>query len=130
MNAKLKWGIIILVIVVLIVGGFVWLQVVQHAKAVKLQTLASCIKDSGAIFYGAFWCPHCQNQKAMFNTLFESGDKNLPYVECSTPEGNSQLEICKVKGIKTYPTWHFVDGSEITGEATLQELANKTNCNY
>ncbi len=42
---------------------------------------ATCIKDSGAKFYGAFWCSHCQEQKAMFG----KSSKLLPYVECSTP---------------------------------------------
>lgn len=128
MDTKLKMWAIIIIIILIVVGGFFWLQTAQHAKAVKLQTFATCLKDGGAVFYGAFWCPHCQKQKAMFNTLFENGDQNLPYIECSTPDGNAQVEICKTEEIKTYPTWKFADGSIITGEATLPELAGKTNC--
>ena len=31
-----------------------------------LRGLAERVADSGAVFYGASWCPHCQEQKAMF----------------------------------------------------------------
>ncbi len=128
MNNKLTWVIVIVLVIAVIIGGFVWLQTAQHAKAAKLQSFASCIKDRGALFYGAFWCPHCQEQKAMFNTLFETGDKNLSYIECSTPDARGQLEVCNTEAIKTYPTWKFTDGSKIEGEATLQQLAEKTGC--
>lgn len=86
--------------------------------------LAQCLKDNGAIFYGAFWCPHCKKQKEDFGSAVPA----LPYVECSTPDGNSQTPICAAKGIKSYPTWKFADGSELTGEQTLETLAQKANC--
>ena len=89
-----------------------------------LDSLAQCIKDSGAIFYGAFWCPHCQAQKASFG----SSEKLLPYIECSTPDGNSQVALCASKGIKGYPTWVYSDGSVETGEQTPAHLAEKTGC--
>lgn len=128
MDTKLKWGIIIVVALAVIMGGFFWLQSSQQAQASKLDTFASCIADSGAKFYGAFWCSHCQNQKAMFNTTFETAADKLPYIECSTPDTNGQLEICKTEEIDTYPTWKFADGSVHEGEATMQQLAEKTNC--
>ncbi len=31
-------------------------------------SLAHCITQSGATFYGAFWCPHCRDQKTKFGT--------------------------------------------------------------
>ena len=52
----------------------------------------------------------------------------LPYVECSTADGNSQTFVCKEKGIKSYPTWIFADGSELTGEQSFATLAEKTSC--
>ncbi len=90
----------------------------------KTLALAQCLKDRGTVFYGAFWCPHCKQQKA----LFGSAEKSLPYVECSTPDGNSQNLICANKGIKSYPTWKFSDGSELTGEVALATLAEKSGC--
>ena len=101
----------------------VWL-IKTPGKSGKLDTFASCIKDSGALFYGAFWCPHCQNQKAMFG----SSAKLLPYVECSTPDGKSQLPLCTDAGVTGYPTWLFVDGTRESGEVSLEKLSEKTNC--
>lgn len=86
--------------------------------------LAQCLADKGAVFYGAFWCPHCKAQEA----LFADAAPALPYVECSTPDGNNQTEICKEKKITGYPTWKFADGSELTGEQSFQTLAEKTAC--
>jgi thiol-disulfide isomerase/thioredoxin len=86
--------------------------------------LAQCLKDNGVVFYGAFWCPHCKKQKEDFG----AAQSALPYVECSTPDGNSQTPICAAKGIKSYPTWVFPDGSELTGEQSLEVLAQKANC--
>jgi len=90
----------------------------------KLDEFAQCLSDKGATFYGAFWCPHCQAQKRMFGKSAEL----LPYVECSTPNGQSQLQTCVEKEIQQYPTWEFADGSRLTGEIQLTELAEKTGC--
>ena len=87
-------------------------------------SFASCLKEKGAVFYGAFWCPHCQNQKSLFGSSLEL----LPYVECSTPDGNGQLQACIDKKIKNYPTWEFKDGSRMTGEISLSALSLKTGC--
>jgi thiol-disulfide isomerase/thioredoxin len=112
------------IIIVLIIGGLVSLLVIEAKKPGKYDKLAQCIADSGAKFYGAFWCPHCQATKAMFG----KSAKLLPYIECSQPSGKGQLPICDEKGIKGYPTWIFPDGSELTGEQTIEALATKTNC--
>lgn len=112
------------IIVILVIGIFVSFLVVQAKKPGKYDNLAQCINNSGAKFYGAFWCPHCQATKAMFG----KSAKLLPYVECSTADGKSQKPICKDNDIKGYPTWILPDGSRITGEQTLQSLAEKTSC--
>lgn len=90
----------------------------------RLDSFAQCLTDKEAIFYGAFWCPHCQAQKRMFGNSV----KLLSYVECSTPDGQNQLQICVDKEIKQYPTWEFADGSRLTGEVPLTQLAEKTGC--
>lgn len=90
----------------------------------KYDTFATCLKDKGAVFYGAFWCPHCQAQKK----LFGSSAKLLPYVECSTADGSAQTQACIAKEVKSYPTWEFADGSRLSGEITLAQLAEKTSC--
>ncbi len=94
----------------------------------KYDTFAQCLKDKGAIFYGAFWCPHCQAQKK----LFGSSVKFLPYVECSTPDGKGQTAQCVDKKISSYPTWELADGTKIPIEnsagVTLETLAARTSC--
>ena len=96
----------------------------------KYDAFAQCLKDSGATFYGAFWCPHCQAQKAEFGTSV----KYLPYVECSTSDASGQLQICKDEGITSYPTWILKDGTRIPDDSPsgagvkLETLAAKTGC--
>lgn len=84
---------------------------------------AQCLADAGAKFYGTFWCPHCQDQK----TLLRHSAK-LPYIECSTPDGQGQTPECIAAGIEGYPTWVFADGSRLTGLQTLETLGEKTGC--
>lgn len=110
-------------VVLVVIGGVVWL-VKTPGRASKLDTFATCLKDKGALFYGAYWCPHCQNQKALFGTSV----KLLPYIECSTPDGQGQLPVCTDAGVTGYPTWKFADGTVETGEVTLEKLAEVTQC--
>lgn len=113
--------IVVAVLVLVLVGAFF---ARKDAGPSIYDSFATCIKDSGATFYGAFWCPHCREQK----TMFGSSAKLLPYVECSTPDGQSQLTVCKEKGVSSYPTWIFANGSTTTGTIQLAELASKTGC--
>lgn len=113
------WSILGLLIVLGVLSSFM-----ISARPNKLDSFAQCLKSSGTIFYGTFWCPHCQRTKAMFG----SAAKYLPYVECSNPDGQSQTQICIDKKISSYPTWIFPDGSTLTGEHTLQELSTASKC--
>ena len=88
----------------------------------KYDQFAQCLADKGAKFYGAFWCPHCQNQKRMFGS---KSAKLLPYTECSTPDGKGTTQACIDAGVKSYPTWKFADGTELVGEIPLIQLAEK-----
>ena len=122
----MKNGVLIfwLLIIVLIVAG-VGASVFVRPGPGQLDTFAQCLKDKGVVFYGAFWCPHCQATKAMFG----SSARLLPYVECSTPNGQEQLQVCKDKGIQQYPTWTFANSTTtLTGERTLQELSQLSGC--
>ncbi len=120
--------IIYIVIALAVLGGIVWL-IMTPGKAGKYDSFASCVKDAGAKFYGAFWCPHCQAQKARFG----KSAKLLPYIECSTPDSKGQLQVCKDVGITTYPTWYFASSTSenpdiVTGEMELVDIAEKTRC--
>lgn len=95
-----------------------------QSESGPLDAFAQCLGEKGAKFYGAFWCPHCQNQKAMFG----SAQKHLPYVECSTTDGKGRLPVCEEVNIEGYPTWIFADNSRLSGEVELKVLAEKTGC--
>jgi len=84
----------------------------------KYDTFATCLKDQGAVFYGAFWCSHCQAQKKMFG----ASQKLLPYVECSTPDAKGQTPICLEKEISGFPTWEF------TNNTTLESVTAPYKC--
>lgn len=115
---------VIIIIAALIIGfsAFLWLR--SASQPGELDQFADCLKEKGAVFYGTFWCTHCQNQKA----LFGKSAKRLPYIECSTPDSRGQTTVCKDKKIEGYPTWEFKDGSRLSGEIPLKELAEKTGC--
>lgn len=115
-------GLWILVVLALALG-LVWL-ILTPGKPGKLDAFATCIKDSGAIYYGAFWCPNCKNQEA----LFGRSARLLPRVECSTPDGKGQLQVCQDANIQGYPTWQFSDGSRESGTQSLERLSEKTSC--
>ncbi|MEQ1500288.1 MAG: hypothetical protein ABL917_02890 [Parcubacteria group bacterium] len=119
-----------ILIALLFVGGVVWLFMTP-GKPGKYDGFAQCIKNTKTVtFFGAFWCPHCNEQKKRFG----KSAKYLPYVECSTPDGKDRLPVCVNANITTYPTWDFATSSimasttRITGEMELVDLAEKTGC--
>ncbi len=120
----MKKTIWIYAIVVVVAIGGIYLAARGPSAPGRLDTFTACVKDSGAKFYGAFWCPHCQATKK----LFGSSAKLLPYIECSTPDGKSQNNVCKDAKVEGYPTWEFSDGSRLSGELSLETIAEKTKC--
>lgn len=123
MSNKLKYILIVSVVGLAVIAG-VYFLFSQKNQPGKLDSFAQCLGQKGVMFYGAFWCPHCQNQK----TMFGKSAKLIPYTECSTPDGSNQLAVCKDKKIEGYPTWEFADGSRETGEIPLEMLSEKTGC--
>ena len=132
-NTNIKVFVSVIIILILGVIGTVLVQSKNANAPVvpgKYDALVQCIKDSGATFYGAFWCPHCQGQKKAFG----SSASLLPYVECSTPDGNGQTQICIDNKITGYPTWILKDGTRIPDDSPtgagvkLETLAAKTGC--
>jgi len=95
----------------------------RNASTPEYDAFAQCLSDAGAKFYGAFWCPHCEEQKDMLKN-----SPKLPYIECSTLDGESQTQVCIDEKIVGYPTWKFADGSELSGTQELTTLGEKTNC--
>lgn len=91
----------------------------------KYVSFAKCLTQKNVTMYGAYWCPHCANQKALFGT---QGAKELNYVECDKRGKLANPELCVQKGIKQYPTWIFPDGSSTSGELSLEALSAKSSC--
>ena len=120
MQKKLIPLVIVFLLIAVPMGYWAWYM----SQPGKHDAFASCLADSGAKFYGAFWCPHCQEQKAMFG----KSEKLLPYEECSQPSGQGQLQVCIDKQIESYPTWEFGDGSRLSGTQSFEKLSEKTGC--
>jgi uncharacterized membrane protein len=88
-----------------------------------LRALALHLASAGVKMYGAEWCPHCQDQKAMFG----GAARRLPYIECSMGrQGSAQTTECRTAGIKTYPTWEIKGKryEEVLSPLRLAELTD------
>lgn len=104
----------------LIVAGFAYHQ--RH----RYDSFAKCLKDRHVLMYGAYWCPHCAEQKEEFGASF----KYAPYVECGV-KGDTRIEqqVCKDAGIKHFPTWQFPPtGERVEGKLSLDDLSDRTGC--
>ncbi|NDG75354.1 MAG: hypothetical protein EBX49_08500 [Synechococcaceae bacterium WB8_1B_136] len=78
--------------------------------------LVEHLRSKGAVFYGAWWCPHCFHQKNLFGT--EAG-RRLPYVECDKDEAGRQR--CLAAKVRAYPSW-YLGGERREGVQSLEEL--------
>jgi len=123
MNMKTT-NIIVIVIIVAAIAGITIFSSMSANKPGVYDEFAECLGEKEAKFYGTFWCPYCQKQKKMF----DKSAKLLPYIECSTADGKSQLPICTEAGIDGYPLWEFADGSRLGGVIEFEVLAEKTGC--
>ncbi len=87
-----------------------------------LKGLAERLQTSGALFYGASWCPRCQEQK----DLFGASAVRLPYIECSPngPQG-AAAPACLAQGVNNYPTWVFGTERHL-GTLSIEELASRS----
>jgi|SRR3989338_2611284 len=83
-----------------------------------------CLSESGAKMYGAYWCPHCDEQKQVFGKSWEYMD----YIECSLPDRQGQTEVCKQANIKAYPTWEFGGGKRQEGTLTPLQISQISGC--
>ncbi len=86
-------------------------------------SLAEHLTEVGAVKYGAYWCPHCFDQKLLFGK--EAFDK-VNYIECGADGKDAQPEACSSAGIRSFPTW-IIDGKVYEGTQTLDKLAEITN---
>ena len=71
--------------------------------------------------YGAYWCPHCTDQKKMFG----KAAGQLPYIECDRRSPIGKPAVCAAAGIRAFPTWD-IGGKRYEGVLSLEELARLT----
>ena len=62
----------------LIAAAFGLAYYLGNRRQHKHDAFARCLTERGVKMYGAWWCPHCVEQKEMFGASFEYA----PYVEC------------------------------------------------
>ncbi len=118
---KVTYAITILVIAVVTIAYYLFSQ--SASGLGKYDDFAKCITEKGIVVYGAYWCPHCLNQK----NIFGSSWKYVDYVECDPKGINANLQLCQEKGISGYPTWD-IGGRQYAGELTLSSLAKLSGC--
>lgn len=123
----MKMTYVYVALIVLVVGAVIFVRnnsnYTPPERITRFDDFAQCISDAGAKFYGAYWCPHCQAQKKLLEN-----SKKIPYIECSTPDGKAQTQICLDEKITGYPTWIYGNGTRVDGEQTLEELSTQTGC--
>ncbi|HLO47556.1 MAG TPA: vitamin K epoxide reductase family protein [Kamptonema sp.] len=81
--------------------------------------LARHLKQIGAKEYGAYWCPHCHEQKELFGNEAAS---IIDYIECDPKGKNSRTQLCEAAKIKGFPSW-IINGKLYEGTQGLEELA-------
>ncbi|MBW4619843.1 MAG: hypothetical protein KME17_10880 [Cyanosarcina radialis HA8281-LM2] len=82
--------------------------------------LARHLRQSGVKMYGAWWCPHCHEQKMLFG---KEAFRQITYVECDLDGQNPNPALCVQLGIKSFPTWEINGRLTRGGVENLQTLA-------
>jgi uncharacterized membrane protein/glutaredoxin len=82
------------------------------------EALARHLSDTGARFYGAYWCPACREQKRLFGNAASA----LPYVECDAAGAGARPDLCTQANVRTFPTW-TIRGNRREGVTSLDTLA-------
>lgn len=125
MNNELKSIAIVgglMIAIAAIIGGL-WYLSEPVTVTTNLTPLAQCLAQKQVTMYGAYWCPHCQDQKKLFGDAFH----DVPYVECT-----SETKRCEAKGVQGFPTWFVPDGKgsekKLVGEQTLETLSRESGC--
>ena len=121
-----NWGKIA-VYVLLIAAAFGLAFYLGRRSQHKYDGFAQCLSDRGVKMYGAWWCPHCQEQKEKFGQV---SFKLVPYTECGVPgDIKGQNPVCKQEGIQHSPTWQFPPtGERVERVFSLEELSDRSGC--
>jgi hypothetical protein len=114
---NLIWGGIIIVIVV---GFAIRWYYVNH----RYDDFAKCLSSKQVKMYGAYWCPHCAEQKEEFGKAF----RYVNYVECAIPGSKEMTPACKAANVQHFPAWQFGNNPLVEGVFSVQVLSDETGC--
>jgi hypothetical protein len=108
-----------------LLGAWAGYDYYSYRNVSSLDDFAKCVSAKGTRMYGAWWCPHCAEQKTSFGFAFQY----VNYTECGIEgQTHSVNEQCKNAGISNFPTWQFADGHREEGVLPLPDLSAKTGC--
>ena len=96
----------------------------EPAAPGKYAEVAKCLSEKGVTMYGAYWCPHCANQKKSFGSDFQF----VKYQECDDKGPGGNHKACIEAGVQSYPTWFFPGQGNLVGEQEVRDLAKVGNC--
>ncbi|MFB2938284.1 vitamin K epoxide reductase family protein [Aerosakkonemataceae cyanobacterium BLCC-F154] len=96
---------------------------IQNTSGPAEIALARHLTQVGAKNYGAYWCPHCHDQKELFG---KEATAELDYVECDPKGTNPRPKLCQAANIKGYPSW-VIKGQLYEGVQSLEKLADLTD---
>ncbi len=122
-SSKRRRLAISVVLAVVVLGLAYYLD---HRSQHQHDAFARCLTERGVKMYGAWWCPHCVEQKEKFRASFEYA----PYVECGIKgELHGEAQVCKDEKVQHYPTWQFPPtGERVERVFSLEELSDRTGC--
>jgi len=116
----LKVVVIVGILVLVALGIFLgW-----YRQNTRLDAFAKCLDAKQAKMYGAFWCPHCAEQKELFGRSF----KYAPYIECGITGQKGIQKVCTDASIQKFPTWVFANGTRFEGKKSLEFLSDQAGC--
>ena len=91
----------------------------------SLDDFGWCLSRSGAVFYGASWCPVCRRQIETLGAAM----RRVRYVECAdASEPKRTTSACAAAHVTSYPTWVFGNGTRVEGGLSLASLAQRSGC--
>jgi len=111
-SKNLKKFSMIAAVVIVIIGAISFGVMSYNNSAGPYDKFAKCLKDKGAIMYGATWCEYTAEQKAMFG-------KSFKYV--------NYQDFTKGPDISVTPTW-VIDGKKYERAQSFERLASLSGC--
>ena len=131
----------LIVVISVLLGGLIWSTNVDPSNAIDVKSptgnvspiittssspqkvkFAKFLRENNIVMYGAYWCPHCHDQKQLFG---REAVKELKVVECAKDGQDNQYKLCKTKGIEGFPSWE-INGEIYSGTSDLNDLAIMT----